>query len=167
MRVKQLWSIVSPCFICDDGSLPEIELKKLSVSEIGDIYSGIRQNSTLVNKEQSFWDIESQSEKNLDEVSNAAILVPERKAEPFHFCVSNFLYCDTKLPCLGFFIFQEEIAIDYRMGVEWGPEQVFTLFSWLKAIVNSTKNGVVTPAANDGPPHPDKFIKAWENFLSP
>lgn len=166
MDAIELWDIVYPCFKNDDGSLPTVELQNLLDVEIGNIYSIIRKDTKIVTNEASFWDIESQSERQLDDVSNAALLVPNMKAEPFHFCIDGLKFKNVKTPCLGFFIFQDVIAIDYRMGDQWGPEQVFALFSWLKEIINLTKRGFFTPTVNDCPPDPDVFLEAWRKFLS-
>lgn len=165
MNPEELWNIVFPCFNCDDGTLPEIELKNLRNLEIESIYSTIRDCSHIVTDKPTYWDIESQSEKHLDDVPNAALLVPLMKAEPFHFCVAGLKHHDIEIPPLGFYIFQDSIAIDYRMGDQWGPKQVFAFFSWLEIIIESTENGLISTSANDGPPHPNILLDAWRKFL--
>jgi hypothetical protein len=165
MNPLELWDIVFPCFENNDGSLPNIELHNLLKEEIGIIYEKIRENSTVVTERPVFWNKKLQSEQHIDDVTNAALLVPQRQAEPFHFCVSGLSYQLIEIPALGFYIFQDIIAIDYRMGNQWGAKQVFSFFSLLKELVDLTERGSLTCFVNDGPPNPKIFQDAWENFL--
>jgi hypothetical protein len=164
MTPKLLWSIVRHCFELDDGSLPTLELKGLSPDDLGALYLTIRRQSRVVSEEASFWDLQAHVDRGLDDVPNAALLVATGQAAPFHFVVEGMAAEDRQVPCLGIHIFKETIAIDYRMGSEWGPEQVFTLFQILEALKRSTVNGVLVQS---GVEFPDAaaFAQAWRLFL--
>lgn len=164
MTPEYLWGKVKVCFEIDDGSLPTIEIRDLGSSDVARIYSLIRDESRLVSKHSYFWDTNLKLERHLDDVKNAAELVTENGAEPFHFNVENLTSNGVTLPCLGVHVFQDSIAIDYRMGKSWNLQKVYAFFSWLKEIVELAGGASVVPASSEGPPCPDVFIKAWMEF---
>lgn len=114
----------------------------------------------------TFWDKESMSDRALDDVPNAALLVPSGRAEPFHFAVQGIKVDATELPCIGIQVFQEILALDYRMGTEWQPLQVFAFFSWLKELIGNTQRGTLIPQEGEGPPNPLRFVDAWNRFVA-
>lgn len=160
----ELWALLRPCFGADDGSLPTFEVQNLGASEVARIYSLIRNRSTVVSENPSYWDSESETERSIDDVPNAASLVTAGKAEPFHFSVEGLEGEGAEIPCLGVFVFQDSIAFDYRMGPGWGPRQVLALFSWLKQLIDAAGGARLVPSASDGPPDPTAFELAWRNF---
>jgi hypothetical protein len=163
MNSETLWHLVRSSFDLDDGSLPAVELHALSVDEVGHIYASIRTRSGTVVGFPSFWDYESNTERGLDEVPNAALLVAEGKAAAFHFLIEGSLASGVRLPTLGFQIFEDVVAVDYRMGPDWGPLQVFAFFGLLKDLLAMSRCGRLELAV-ERPPNPSAFRDAWEKF---
>lgn len=163
MNAETLWHLVRTCFEPDDGSLPAVELHALSTDEVRRIYASIRANPGALVGCPSFWDYESGSERRLDDVPSAALLVAEGKAAAFHFAIDGLVASDVRLPTLGFQVFSDLIAVDYRMGSGWGPVQVFAFFAWLRGRLAGSRCGRLELAA-DGPPNPSAFRDAWEKF---
>jgi RHS repeat-associated protein len=153
----------SICFELDDGSLPAVEIANLLPQEVAAIYRKVRASST-VRGTPSFWDEQTGSDRPLDDVPNAALLVAERRAAAFHFVTDGLPVSGVALPCLGVQVFQDIVAVDYRMGPEWDSERVFAFFQWLRAVLESTRGGRLEVAA-EGPPDPVAFSAAWDAFL--
>ncbi|WP_437742171.1 hypothetical protein WMF39_42400 [Sorangium sp. So ce1504] len=164
MSPEMLWNRVRQCFETNDGSLPTVELQNLTNGEVADLYSSIRRGSHVVSRDATFWDTQATIDRGLDEVPNAALLVSTGQASPFHFAIEGASACEVTIPCLGVHVFQDTIAFDYRMGAEWGGQQVFALFSWLEHLLSRTRAGVLAPSANEGPPDPEAFMLAWKLF---
>jgi hypothetical protein len=161
---KMLWSNIRHCFETDDGSLPSIEVQNLTSHEVADLYSLIRSGSHVVSQDSSFWDEREARDRPLDDVPNAALLVSTGQASPFHFAIEGARGCGIAIPVLGVHVFQEAIAFDYRMGADWGEQQVFALFSWLDDLLARTRAGILAPSSNEGPPDPEAFMAAWKLF---
>lgn len=166
MTPSELWDHVGCCFREDDGSLPGIEIRNLAPDEIAQIYAWIRSHSVVESLAPTFWDNRHQTDRPIDSVPNAAHLVATGEAAPFHFAVNGLSVQQVLIPCLGIFVFQDTIALDYRMGRAWQPEQVFAFFSLLRLLVKLSAAGTVHPEAGEGPPYPEAFSVAWAYFLN-
>lgn len=166
MTPSELWERVGSCFSDDDGSLPGIEIGNLTPEEIAQIYAWIRSNSTVASDAPTFWDNQLQSNRPIDSVPSAAVMVATGQAAPFHFAVDGLSVEQVMIPCLGIFVFQDTIAVDYRMGSAWHPEQVFAFFSLLRHLVKFSAAGSVQPEAGEGPPYPEAFTVAWAYFVN-
>ena len=161
---QMLWSKVHDCFETDDGSLPAVELQRLTPLEVGRLYSLIRASSQIVDEDPSFWDEEAGMSRALDDVPNAGLLVALGKASVFHFVAEGLSANGALIPALGVQVFQDTIAVDYRMGGEWNERSVFAFFSWLDNLISETAEGILAPSTPEGPPAPDAFMAAWDLF---
>jgi hypothetical protein len=56
------------------------------------------------------------------------------------------------------------VELDYRMGQEWGPAQVAGFFELLRDCCGLDPSAVVVPAEFEGPPYPDRFLRAWSSY---
>ncbi len=166
MNKNELWSLVHSCFDEDDGSFPSFEIDCLDVQSISDLYLLLRTKSKMLTNNPTFWDVEQKIIKTLDAVENAATLVALFKAEPFYFCVENLIVDNITLPCLGIYVFQESVAIDYKMGSDWNSDTVYGLFLFLKKIVTKYKGSKISPSESEGPPNPEIFMEAFKKFYS-
>jgi len=158
-----LWQSVRRCFEENDGSLPTIELKNLSPPELGSRYAAIL-DSGSVPADATFWDNIDETERRLKDVDNAASLVANRQAAPFHFTIDDVRANDAAIPTLGIHVFQDMLAVDYRMGPEWSPDGVFAFFLWLEALLERTQSGELAPSTSEGPLEPEAFLSAWKLF---
>ncbi len=166
MTPSELWDLVGCCFSEDDGSLPGIEIRNLAPDEVAHIYAWIRSNSVVASLAPAFWDNREEVDRPIDSVPNAALLVATGQAAPFLVAVNGLTVDRVTIPCLGIFVFQDTIALDYRMGSAWQPEQVFAFFSLLRHLVLFSAAGTIHPASNEGPPYPEAFAVSWACFLN-
>ena len=162
--VADLWNKLRVCFEADDGSLPGIEIANLTGPQVGNIYRMLRQRSVMVTPNAEFWSETKQTSEPVDSVANPALLVAQGGAAPFHHCVGGIQVGDVVLPDLGLFVFKDMIELDYRMGADWGQEQVSALFQLLFEICEMAPQAVVPPAESEGPPFPDRFSTAWGEY---
>jgi hypothetical protein len=166
LNQSQLWKDLHDLFDTDDGSLPEIELTNLNGSQIGNIFSYLL--SLGKNKKLdlgSFWDNKLNQERLISSVKNAAILVTEYTAAPFHILVSSIEFNGVTIPDLGVFIFQEMISLDYRMGVQWGPSQLMAFFQLLNQIKKLAPDVRVILPEGESENIREKFQQVWEQYL--
>lgn len=164
MTATCLWGKVRRCFESDDGSLPAIQIERLSAAEVAELYLELRRRGSLADPASGFWDKSLASLRPLDDVPNAAELVARYEAEPFH-CALVVRWDGTQMPPLGVHVFQETIAIDHRMGVGWSADAVLAYFGLLADLVSRTMNGVIVPATVGPLPEPESFMEAWHEYV--
>jgi hypothetical protein len=164
MLEDELWAKVRDCFAEDNGSLPGIEIGCLSKDELSAVYLNLRKRSHLYSEAAEFRSEVDQTSLPVDSVPDAAALVAECQAAPFHVSIDGLFVGGHELPLLGLFIFQDSIEIDYRMGPTWGPGEVNGLFLLLRELYKLAPSAVIHPAAFEGPPYPERFAQAWAQF---
>jgi len=160
-----LWEQVIECFNTDDGSLPGIEITKLSAEGVAGIYALLRSRSKLVGEPPVFWSCSEEKSLLVDSVPNAAALVASGQAEPFHHCIDRLIASDVELPILGVFVWQDTVELDYRMGKEWGQNQIAGFFELLRDCCKIDPNAIVVPADFEGPPFPEQFARTWASYI--
>lgn len=69
--------------------------------------------------EQTLWDEERQADVPVSKVPGAASLVVARRIPPFHVLFRGIRMGAIRLPDLGAFFFDDELALDYRGGAQW------------------------------------------------
>jgi hypothetical protein len=164
ISAARLWEQVRDCFTYDDGSLPTIEIYNLTQEEVGDLYGATREGTRIASEEAMFWDLTSEQERHLDEVGNAGALVAAGKAAPFHFAIDGLGGPGCSVPCIGVHVFQDSIALDYRMGKDWGKKEVWCFFVWLRDLMSRTSAGMIR-LGDERPPAGDTLIAALGAFL--
>src|SRR5262249_59029194 len=162
---ESLWQQVGECFKTDDGSLPGIEVAKLSPEGVAAVYAKLRERSRIATDSPEFWSRTSEASLPVDSVPNAAALVAAGHAEPFHHCISGVVAAGVELPVIGVFVWQDVVELDYRMGPDWGPTQVAGFFELLRDCCSLDPGAVVVPAEFEGPPYPDRFARAWTSYI--
>ena len=161
----ELWQQVRECFVCDDGSLPTIEIQNLTPDEVAKVYEGVRVGTRIASDDVYFWDLTSERERSLDDVENAGALVAAGKAAPFHFAIDGVGGAGGSVPTIGVHVFQGSVALDYRMGNHWGKQQVWQFFVWLRHLLSRTGAAVLI-LGDERPPDGDTLLSALETFLS-
>ena len=129
--IERLYERIGFLFGSDDGSLPEFRLSGLTSGQMPAVYARLRQLGTEINEGAYFWDRREAREALLDSVPNAATLVVSGEADGFHFVLKDAWHQGTALPELGVFVDVCEIALDYRMGPEWGAREVAAFVAML------------------------------------
>lgn len=161
-----LWKELHYLFDTDDGSLPEIRITRLSPDGVAAIFSYITRTGRCTEGTSEFWSLEEQQTKPIDSVPNAAVLVTKNLATPFHF-VCRGLNCNgVTVPDIGVFVFQEEIALDYRMGEEWDAAKLEAFFGILKEL--QTLDAGARVCLEDGtlPSAQQHFETAWFKYVA-
>lgn len=156
-----LWAKIRICFETDDGSLPGIEIANLSPAGVAAVYAMLRGRSRLAGDPPEFWSSVQATSVLVDSVPNAAALVAEGQADPFHHCIAGVVAGNVELPVIGVFVWADSIELDYRMGPDWGPSKVAGFFELLRDCCALDPAAVVLPAENEGPPCPSEFERAW------
>jgi hypothetical protein len=143
--MKGIWSQVGFLFATDDGSLPSIWVNGLDRDGLAAAYAFLRSLSRT-NPDVAFWHTGLEREERLDAWPNAAVLVADGQADPFHFLASGLAVGGVDLPDLGVFVGPEEVALDYRMGRDWDEQRVIGLFELLRRLAAFSPDSQVTLA---------------------
>ena len=166
-----LWNELQEMFDEDDGSLPEIRVQYSSTSAPVAGFQLIQRLSETTRRAQNapseptFWSVPEQEERRVDSVPNAAALVVSGDAEPFHLVFGGIAIDGSTIPDLGVFVFPDQLALSYRMGPEWGPEQVKALFALLHELTKSDEGARLTLEDGVVPEWMDRFQGAWSQWV--
>jgi hypothetical protein len=71
-----------------------------------------------------------------------------------------------RLPDLGVWVFDDQIAIDYRMGPEWRSGQLRTFFQLLMELSRSDPKACVTLDPKTLAEVANRFQACWSRFVS-
>ena len=159
-----IWELVRECFEADDGSLPSIEIVNLSPTGVAAVYAMLRRRSRLTGEPPEFWSRQDEASLPIDSVPNAAAMVAANHADAFHHTIAGLVAGGVELPVLGVFVWSNCVELDYRMGPEWGPAEVAGFFELLRDCCEIEVGAAVLPADSEGPPYPDRFMRAWSLF---
>lgn len=158
-----VWSRLHSLFDTDDGSLPEVLVTELTSSGVAAVYAFIRSQAKAVSG-RAFWHRTLDREERLDLWPNAAFLVAIEEAEPFHVLASGLTFDGVTIPDLGVFIFQEEVALDYRMGKEWDEAHVLALFELLRRLATLDPHAQVRLERGILPEVEKAFLEEWSAY---
>ena len=126
-----LWSTFHSIFATDDGTLPEIDISHVTPAGLARMWMYLRSSALGYAGDAWFWHHGTEHETSLDSVPNAAALVVTGEAEVFHTVLNGISYFGSVIPDLGVFVFQDAIALDYRMGHDWNAANLTALFELL------------------------------------
>jgi hypothetical protein len=165
MKAEQLWKELHYLFDTDDGSLPEIWLSNLSPDGVVAIFSYLQNTCDGISNDSSFWSTEEQKDKPINSVPNAAAVVIEGLAEPFHCLCERPTYNGVVIPDLGVFVSDNQICLDYRMGEEWSTKKLEALFGILKEVNRICLEAKVSIEDNAPSKVRIHFESTWEKYL--
>jgi hypothetical protein len=160
-----LWSELRDHFEIDDGSLPEIRVDYADPEAMIRGYATLREQARNVHGHLSFWSISDEEARPLDSVPNAATLVVSGEAEPFHVLLVGVQPRGITLPDLGVFVDADRLTLDYRMGDEWGPAEVESLFALLSSLAAFDPRSSVSLQEGVLPEVEARFQRVWRRFL--
>jgi hypothetical protein len=165
MDSSDVWGNLHDLFDCDDGSLPEIELTNLTGNHIGDVFLYLtNQGQDITINGALFWDKITNQSRSITSVDNAASLVVQYLAEPFHMVIGNLKSKKIIIPPLGLFVFQESISLDYRKGSHWNPENIAALLELLCEINRIAPEVQISLQEGESQSIQDKFKILWQQF---
>ena len=162
-----LWTELHDLFDTDDGSLPEVRVDFADKRAVITAFAELRgRGQDVTHRGSTFRSVTDSKDCPLDSVPNAAALVVCGEAEPFHFVLRDIEMSGVRLPDLGVWVFDDQIAIDYRMGPEWGSTQLRALFQLLMELSRSDPKARVTLDPKTLAEVADRFQACWSRFVS-
>ncbi len=163
-NLEPLLAEILDLFSVDDGGLPEICLQGLTGNEVEEIYQALRQATRFLVGSPVFRHRGEHADKPLDSVPNAARLVVQGEADPFHFLCRGITVDGVPLPDLGVFVLDTAVALDYERGPAWGPSQVAGLFRLVRSLFGRVARPVLAYDADNGRDESDRFARVLSVF---
>jgi hypothetical protein len=139
------WNAVKDLFEENDGSLPDIFIENLTHGEMEDIYSWLLSFAEVCDN-TVIYSIKEDKNVPIEYYNNPVRAFNVGEVEAFRHGLKEFIINNTVIPQLTLFIGQNEIEFDYRMGKEWGAEQVEALFEFLALIKDRAPSAQITQA---------------------
>jgi hypothetical protein len=127
------WDRLRWLFDTDDGGLYDIRLSGLNEAGLVKAFYFIRSRANI-SPDALFWHTGLQQDQGVAEYPDAAQLVAQGVAEPFHVLASSLEFAGVVLPDLGVYLWPDEVTLDYRMGPEWARPQLLALFELLRQL---------------------------------
>lgn len=126
---------LSRYFETNDGSLPEIEVTFSEPSRMPLAFQHLydRGAQNLTADGGHLWLTGPQTEAPFLGPESASIVV-SGAAEAFHVVLGGIAGSDRRIPDLGVFVFPDTLAFDYRMGSDWGPQEIQSLLELLRQL---------------------------------
>ncbi len=161
-----LWDELRDQFEVDDGGLYDIRVDFAEARCLVAAFRLLRDRGVL-NPGATFWSVSEQRDVPVPEVEDAAALVVAREAEPFHVVFSGLGANGVAIPDLGAFVFQEQLALDYRMGPEWNPATLQGLFHLLLELSAPDPGAKLSLEEGVLPEVASRFDRCWRRFCEP
>lgn len=130
-------------FETNDGSLPDLEVRYSVAANIPIAFAHLFACGGRIVNARTVWMRDSQSEKLVTGPKDAELVVAGT-ADSFHVLLAGVVCTGIELPDLGVFVFPDSLGIDYRMGPEWGREQVHGFIELLRQLRGMGGEVVVT-----------------------
>ncbi|MGX0891108.1 hypothetical protein AB7M22_003116 [Pseudomonas sp. ADAK2 TE3594] len=123
---------ISKYFATNDGSLPEVVVTYSDSSLVPQAFQYLfdlgAKNRTVDGG--YLWIKASQSGKPFSGPQDA-LLVSSGAAEAFHVVLGGIR---GQIPDLGVYVFTDSLTLDYRMGAQWGQDQIYSLLKLLRQL---------------------------------
>jgi len=161
---RWLWDDLRDLFDTDDGSLPEIRVDYSDSSATVAGYALLRGRAArVVSERASLWSNTQSTNLPVDSVPNAAALVVSGEAASFHVVLGGIQSQGVTIPDLGVFVFSDQLALDYRMGPDWGARELGALFALLAELAALDPQASVSHWDTDAA---DRFKAAWRRWAA-
>src|SRR5258708_1966696 len=128
------WDRLRWLFEVDDGGLYDIRLSGLDELGLAKAFEFGRSRACIA-PNATFWHTVLNCEQRVADYPDAAHLIVDGVAEPFHVLATGLLFDGVGVPDLGVFVWPDELTFDYRMGPQWGSPQLLALFELLRQLV--------------------------------
>jgi hypothetical protein len=120
---------------------------------------------SAVTPDARFWHTGLEQEQRVADYPDAARLVACGAAEPFHILAPGLEFAGAVIPDLGVFVWPDEVTLDYRMGPEWGRQQLLALFELLRQLAAVT-GGRVSLGRHVAPHVDTQFVSEWQAYCA-
>ena len=158
------WDRLRWLFDTDDGGLYDIRLTGLDEAGLVNAFEFVRSRANLTT-DARFWHTELQQDQRVADYPDAARMVVQGIAEPFHVLARGLEFDGAVIPDLGVFVWADEMTLDYRMGPEWDWPQLLALFELLRQLVSVT-NGRVSLGRHVLPDVDAQFVGEWQAYCA-
>ncbi len=158
------WDQLCCLFNTDDGGLYDIRLSRLDEAALVKAFEFIRSHAKIT-PDALFWHTGLQQDQRVADYPDAARLVVQGVAEPFHVLAAGLEFANVVLPDLGVFLWPDEVTFDYRMGPEWDRPQLFALFELLRQLT-APAGGRVGLGRHVLPQVDAKFVGEWQAYCA-
>jgi hypothetical protein len=158
------WDRLRWLFDTDDGGLYDIRLTGLDETDLVKAFEFIRSRANIT-PDGRFWHTELQQDQCVADYSDAARMVVQGIAEPFHVLARGLEFRGTVIPDLGVFVWADEVTLDYRMGPEWDRPQLLALFELLRHLASAT-DGRVSLGRHVLPDVDAQFVGEWQAYCA-
>ena len=162
--MNDAWKIARRNFTEDDGSLPGLEFRNLDPASVRNLVQYFFHHGTLTNDDATLWHNQMQADVPIAKLDDPAGLVVSGIAAPFHCCFQLQAMGVNIIPELGLFVFQGTVAIDYRMGPDWNPDNVDAFFRLLVHLKSIAPEASIESEDGEGLPYPDEFKNALSRY---
>ncbi|WP_282298156.1 hypothetical protein [Stenotrophomonas sp. PS02289] len=125
-------SSLLPNFSKDDGSLPEVEIDFCDPALIPKAFALLFARGGVVASAggATLWRRDTEEDIAFTGPECADLVIGET-ADPFHLLLGGICVEGAHIPDLGVFVHQGGLILDYRMGPEWGFDQISALMALL------------------------------------
>ncbi|CAG0928201.1 hypothetical protein TFLX_00797 [Thermoflexales bacterium] len=164
--MDMLWNELHDLFDDDDGGLYDIWITNLTPLAIVNIYTLLCTAASIIPNQPTFWDKHRDQVRALESVPNAAQLVVNDEAEPFHFLVQGIVFGNVILPDLGVFVSPDMITLDYRKGPEWRSTTLHALFDLFAQIQRNEPAAKITLPDMVLPTVRQRFEQALTHYVT-
>ncbi len=106
-----------------------------------------------------------QQDQRVADYPDAAKMVAQGVADPFHVLATHLELAGVLLPDLGVFVDPDEVTLDYRKGPEWGRPQLFALFELLRKLT-AVAGGRVGLGRHVLPHVDAQFVGEWQAYCA-
>ena len=122
-------------------------------------------SKSIYPEDKVLWSTVNEDESiGLFKVDNPAKLVAAGQVYPFHILFQGIEVIGQPIPDIGVFVFQDSLALDYRMGNEWNPEKVEAFLVLLIQLASLDSEAVVSTEECVQPEVADHFQEVFAKF---
>ncbi|WP_370682236.1 hypothetical protein [Comamonas sp. GB3 AK4-5] len=151
-------------FLEDDGTLPDICFKRLSMAEVSAVYELLRGFAQDF-ESSPYWSVSDQADRRVLATESASEVLAQAEAKFFHIVLLGVKSpSGLSVPALGVCVLEDQISIDYRAGHEWGMGCVHGLFEIVCAALQLCATPVVAHEGNCNDPDGALLRRALDGF---
>jgi hypothetical protein len=158
------WGRLHWLFDEDDGALYDIRLTGLDEAGLVRAFEFMRSRANIT-LDALFWHTAMKLDQRVADYPDAARLVAQGVAEPFHVLARGLEFGGAVIPDLGLFVCADELTLDYRKGPEWGQPQLLALFELLRQLASATA-GQVNLGKHVLPQADATFANEWQAYCA-
>ena len=132
--MTEYWPDLKHLFDTDDGSLPDVFVTEISGAEVCAIYNWVMSLCEIYGEPTLWFDAQGK-DVPIRDVPDPAGSVVAGDVIQFRHGLSGLCFGGVELPTLTIAVCPEDIEFDYRMGSEWGAQQLGAFLGFLAGVL--------------------------------